>query len=75
MFQVMATVFFTIALIAPVAIIALTLHENWMQICTALRGAPSSARAQQSRLRLVRSTQRLSSVSPRPRQQTWRAAA
>ena len=38
MFQIVAALFFTVALIAPLAVIVLTLHLNWNIIAAALRG-------------------------------------
>jgi len=43
MFQVLAALFFTLALIAPIAVIVLTLHQNWAIIAAALRGSPAPA--------------------------------
>ena len=43
MFQIMAALFFTVALIAPLVVIVLTLHLNWNIIVTALRGPISPA--------------------------------
>lgn len=43
MFQVLAALFFTLALVAPLAVIILTLHQNWAAIASALRGTPAPA--------------------------------
>lgn len=41
MFQIVAALFFTAALIVPLAVIVLTLHLNWNIIAAALRGYTS----------------------------------
>lgn len=40
MFELAAAIFFTFALIAPLAVIILMLHGNWAKIVAALRAAP-----------------------------------
>ena len=41
MFQLMATTFFALALIAPLAVIILTLHNHWDAVIRALLGKQS----------------------------------
>lgn len=43
MFQTLAAIFFALALIAPLAVIVLTLHGNWSKIAAALTGPTASA--------------------------------
>jgi hypothetical protein len=63
MFQVLAALFFTLALIAPLAVIILTLHQSWATIISALRGAPAPA---QMVIRVSRSPRPAARVSSRP---------
>ncbi|MGP1282370.1 MAG: hypothetical protein ACTS1X_05280 [Parasphingopyxis sp.] len=43
MIEIAATVFFVFALVAPLAVIVLTLQQNWAAIADALRGAPATS--------------------------------
>lgn len=63
MFQLLAALFFTLALIAPLAVIVLTLHQNWAAIAAALRGTPSPAPIIAPASRKPRPAAR---ISPRP---------
>lgn len=81
MFQTLAAIFFTFALIAPVAVIALTLSGNGRRIATALAGsggrAPDVAVRQVCQLRAANAGKASRTVS-RPvsrRFQPVRAAA
>ena len=75
MFQVLAALFFTLALVAPLAVIVLTLHQNWAAIATALRGAPSPAPMVVAGSRRTRLAARVSPRAARLPRQPVRAAA
>lgn len=75
MFQVLAAMLFTLALIAPIAVIVLTLHQNWAIIAAALRGSPVPAPIIVARSRQPRPAARVSSRGVRLSRQPARAAA
>ena len=75
MFQVLAALFFTLALIAPLAVIVLTLHQNWAAIAAALRGTASPAPMVITGSRKFRPAVRVRSRSTHLSRQPVRAAA
>ncbi|RED15604.1 hypothetical protein [Parasphingopyxis lamellibrachiae] len=75
MFQLLAALFFTLALIAPLAVIVLTLHQNWAAIAAALRGTPSPAPIIVTGTRRPRAAARISSRPVRAVLPPVRAAA
>ena len=54
MFQLLATTFFALALIAPLAVIILTLHNHWSAITRALMGAQTPGASYSARANHVR---------------------
>lgn len=75
MFQVLAALFFTLALVVPLAVIVLTLHQNWAIIAAALQGAPSPAPMVITESRRLRPAARVSPRSARQPRQPVRVAA
>lgn len=75
MFQVLAALFFTLALIAPLAVIVLTLHQNWTAIVTALQGPPAPVPLVITGSRKTRPALRVSSRPSRLPLQPARVAA
>ncbi|QLC24147.1 hypothetical protein HFP57_03285 [Parasphingopyxis algicola] len=68
MVEIAAAVFFVFALVAPLAVIILTLQQNWTAIIGALRGTPATSDVRglrPARLRPVR-TATLRPVTVRP---------
>ena len=69
MIQIAAAIFFLGALIAPLAIVALMLSQNWRAIVTALRGGSSIEPMPENRPARIRTMRSASyrPVSKRPR--------
>ena len=63
MFQLLATTFFALALIAPLAVIILTLHTHWSAITKALMGTQSPGATYSNRVNRVRRRPQMAKAS------------